>query len=66
MEPANGEGLGAFGGAVAMALIVAVVVLLMMVNIGGGLTGRCSPRTWRRRRPRRQDKADLPNSGAAR
>jgi hypothetical protein len=38
MEPANGEGLGAFGGAVAMALIVAVVVLLMMVNIGGGLT----------------------------
>jgi hypothetical protein len=37
MEPGDGRGLGASGGAVAMALIVALVVL-MMVNIGGGLT----------------------------
>jgi hypothetical protein len=36
MEPGNGGGLGASGGAVAMALIVALVALLM-VSIGGGL-----------------------------
>jgi hypothetical protein len=36
MEPGNGRGLGSSGGAVAMALIVAIVVL-MMVDIGGGL-----------------------------
>ncbi|HLY80673.1 MAG TPA: hypothetical protein VKQ70_14930 [Caulobacteraceae bacterium] len=37
MEPGNGRGLGASGGAVLMALIVAIVVMLM-VQVGGGLT----------------------------
>jgi hypothetical protein len=37
MEPGNGRGLGAAGGAVLMTLIVAIVVLLM-VHVGGGLT----------------------------
>jgi hypothetical protein len=37
MEPANGGGMGASGGAVAVALIVAAVVLVM-VNFGGGVT----------------------------
>ncbi len=37
MEPGDQGGLGASGVAVAMALVVAIVVLLM-VNIGGGLT----------------------------
>lgn len=36
MEPDNGGGLGSTGVAVAMTLIVAIVVLIM-VNIGGGL-----------------------------
>ncbi len=37
MEPGDGGGLGASGGALLMALIVAIAVLLM-VDIGGGLT----------------------------